>query len=84
MKNIELPEPFKDVMVTYNKTFYSGPYKTVQNIRTITKRGFYSNLFEYFSVPDEYAYFNGNLLPHGFGGDRLLPKQVIKWEYCKE
>ena len=73
MKTLTLPTPFTDVMVTFKK-----------GTDEITKRGFYSDSFNQFSVPPEYREFNGFLLPHGFGGDRLTEKDVIKWEYCND
>lgn len=83
MKDINiLPEPFKDVMITYNKTITFGAYNMKSRVELITKRGFYSDLFNNFAVPPEYRYFRGVYLPHGFGGDHLNINDVIKWEYC--
>lgn len=78
-----LPTPFVDVMITYKKTI-TGVYGSNKQVVTITKRGFYSDLFNHFAVPREYRKFNGVLLPHGFGGDRLNENEVIKWEYCND
>ena len=78
MGTIEMPIPFKDMMVTYRRTDGSG------NKTTITKRGFYSDLFDIVMIPPEYRMFNGRLLPHGWGGDRFDLDQIIKWEYCND
>ena len=80
----ELPENARDVMITYKKTYYTGAYGEKKVKKTVTKRGFYLKIFNNFSVPDEWAMFNGVLLPHGFGGDTIKIKDVIKWEYCKD
>lgn len=79
-----LPTPFIDVMITFEKTISSGYYGLDKRKEVISKRGFYSDLFNHFAIPPEYRKFNGRLLPHGFGGDRLNEKDVIKWEYCKD
>lgn len=83
MKTCELPEEYCDVMVTYMKTFYSGPYGDASELRKVTKRGFFSKMFGYFSIPPEYRYFNGSYLPHGFGGDKVKIEDVINWKYCE-
>jgi len=84
MKNIDLPIPFKDIMITYKKTIYFGAYRNQTKVETVTKRGFYSDLFNNFAIPPEYQYFNGALLPHGFNGIHVNVKNVISWEYCKD
>lgn len=84
MNKIEIPIPNKDIMITYKKAFYSGAYSLNREVRTITKRGFYSDLFNNFSIPPEYRKFNGVLLPHGFGGDHIDISEVINWTYCDE
>lgn len=82
MKNNSLPEPFKNVMVTYNKTITFGPYHDQVKKQVVTKMGFYSDLFNNFAVPPEWRKFNGVLLPHGFGGDHIPIDKIIKWKYC--
>jgi len=76
-----LPEPWVDLKITYKKIITFGPYNDQSRKEVVTKRGFYSNLFNYFCVPPTYAYFNKVLLPNGWGGDRILPNKIIKWEY---
>ena len=78
-----LPKPFVDVMITYNKKFAINEYNTQFESRIITKRGFYSDTCDYFAIPPEYRHFNGVLLPHGFGGDRITADKVTKWKYCE-
>lgn len=78
MKNTQTPIPFKDMMVTFKRTDNNG------NTHTIIKRGFYSNLFDVVMIPPEYRMFNGKLLPHGFGGDRLKLDKMISWKYCED
>ncbi len=82
-KKLEYPEDMRDVMVTYKKKFYSGAYGSTVTENVVTKRGFYSKMFDNISVPPAWRKFNGVLLPDGFGGDRLKLKDVIKWEYCE-
>jgi len=77
-----LPEPFRDVMITYNKTYFE-PYSDRQKTKIVTKRGFYSDLFNNFAVPPEYRYFNGRYLPHDFSSDHLRIDNVIDWKYCE-
>ena len=96
----ELPIEMEHVMVTFVGSVrvrdkYYDHYEKMQ----ITKRGFFSKLLGgyynsknewidipegYFSIPPDWRTFNGVLLPHGWGGYRVKPDQVIKWEYCKE
>lgn len=61
MNNETLPKPYVDIMITYKKDSLS---KT-----TITKRGFYSDILGYFSIPKGWANFNGKYLPSSFEGD---------------
>jgi hypothetical protein len=95
---MNLPESYENVMVTYMKIFYTGPYGDTKEKREVTKRGFYTDTDGYynalgqwietpngkFAIPPNWAMFNGILLPDGWGGDRVLPEQVIKWEYIKD
>jgi hypothetical protein len=74
---METPTPFVDIMVTFKKEIRG-------KIETITKRGFYSDLFGNVAIPPSYQKFNGRLLPNGWGGDHIKLDQVIKWEYCKD
>lgn len=68
-KIITPPEEYVDVMITYKKGNVEG-----------SGRGFYSELLgPKYSIPPEYRLFNKVMLPHGFGGIRLLPEQVISW-----
>lgn len=83
MANVKIPETDDDLMITYEKTFRTGKYGEKEEKRIITKRGFYSKLFDNFTVPPSYAEFNGVLLPNGFGGDKLNTEQVLNWKYCK-
>jgi len=80
---MENPENYKNVMITYKKEISSGHYGIVKSMTEVTKRGFYSPLFKHYAVPPDWRMFNGNLLPHGWGGDKLQPKQVITWTYCE-
>lgn len=82
--NVKLPDFNVDVMITYEKTINFGAYGIKKRKEVVTKRGLYSKLFNNFTIPPEYRMFNGILLPHGFGGDRLPANKVIRWEYCKE
>ena len=79
MATTETPIPFKDMMVTFKRT---NANSTTTQI--ITKRGFYSDLFDLVQIPPSYQMFNGRLLPHGFGGDKLKLDEMISWEYCKD
>jgi hypothetical protein len=81
---METPTPFVDIMVTYEKKVTFGIYGTESKTEIITKRGFYSPLFDNVAIPPSYQKFNGRLLPHGWGGDHIKLDQVIKWEYCKD
>lgn len=75
-----LPEPFIDVYVTYLiKMHPDSNHKT-----KVKKRGFYNGILNHFSIPHEYSYFNGKLLPGGLDGKIIQIKDVIDWEYCKE
>ena len=82
-KKVEIPEFDRDIMVTYKKTIYFGAYGSEKRTQIVTKRGFYSKLFDNVSIPPEWRKFNGVLLPHGWGGDTLKIGEVIKWEYCE-
>lgn len=79
---MEKPENLRNIMVTYRKKFYTGAYGDTVETKIVTKMGFYDEIFDYISVPPSWRNFNGVLLPHGFGGDRLQVRDVIKWEYC--
>lgn len=69
--------PYKNMMITYLKPLKHGAYGSTE----VTERGFYSDLFNRFTIPPEWRMFNGVLLPHGFGGIRLKEHEIIKWEY---
>jgi hypothetical protein len=88
MKNKDLPPNMENVMVTYKKKFFHGPYGTKEETRKVTRMGFYSKLFENFSIPHEWKPFNFGgkeyLMPFGFAADRRTPSQIIKWEFIKE
>jgi hypothetical protein len=74
----ELPKPYMDVMIEFEKTRYidiDGKRKT----EIVKKRGFYSDSLKKFFVPDSYSMFNGRLLPHGFGHTALKKEEVISW-----
>jgi hypothetical protein len=68
----QLPESYRQVYLTYTRP--SG--------EIVTKRAFYSEEFKEFAVPPDWRVFNNRLLPHGFGGDRVVEKNVIVWKYC--
>lgn len=78
MKNENLPEPYKDLMITFRDIHGNK----------ITKRGFYCTLFSNFSIPPEYrnVQMGGDtvLLPHGFGGYHLNENEIIEWKYANE
>jgi hypothetical protein len=76
----DLPKDMNDIFVTYKKTIYFGVYQSQSRVETVTKRGFYSKIFENYSIPPDWQYFNKKFLPHGFGGDKLQPKDVICWQ----
>ena len=80
MINSNLPPNSESVMVTYKKSFSTGPYGDTKELREVTKMGFYSELFQNFAIPPEWRMFNGILLPHGWGGDYLAADEIIKWE----
>ena len=73
---MKLPEPYVDVMVTFED----------ENKNTITKRGFYSNLFNNFAIPPSYQRFNGRLLPHGFSGHHIPQNsnKIKSWKPIKD
>lgn len=79
---MDIPEDLRDIMITYKKNVYSGVYGDTITKEIVTKRGFYSKLFNNFSIPPRWSYFNGVLLPDGWGGDHISINEVIKWEYC--
>lgn len=85
---MELPENLRNIMVTYKKDIRSGPYGDTITKEVVTRRGFYSKLFDYISVPPDWQHFNMNghvvLLPHDWGGDRLKIEEVIDWKYCED
>lgn len=65
------PEEYEDVMIKFLR---DGVVRM--------EKGFYSTLFgPKYSIPPEYRVFNKIMLPHGFGGIRLLPEQVISWHH---
>lgn len=91
---MNLPKEYQNVMVTFEGTVYvPDKYYGKHEIQTITKRGFYhkSNGYYnskdqwietpngYFSIPHSWRLFNGVLLPHGWGGHRIAPENVIEW-----
>ena len=72
----ELPPPFVDLMITFKD---SGG-------NTLTKRGFYSDLFDNFAIPPRYSMFNGHLAPDGWGGHHFPSdsKSIISWKLIEE
>lgn len=84
---MEIPEPNRDIMVTFNQNVYSGLYGEEVTQQRVTKRGFYSSLFNHIAVPPGWRHHTMGdksvLLPHGWGGDKLSIDQVIRWEYCE-
>ena len=81
---MEIPENLRDIWVTYEKTFHAGPYGDTKVKEVVTERGFYNKLFDHITVPPGWRMFKDNLLPHGFGGNRLKIEEVIKWKYVDE
>ena len=78
-----LPKPYIDVMIEFEKTRYidiNGKRRT----EIVKKRGFYSDSFKKFFVPQRYSMFNGRLLPHSFEHIALEKKEVISWEEIKD
>ena len=47
------------------------------------KDNFITPIDGYFIVPPSWADHGGVSLPSGWGGNRVLPENVIKWEYIK-
>lgn len=82
MKNKELPPDMENVMVTYD-VVVERPYES-RRVERRCKRGFYSSLFGKFSMPPSWNYFNGVLLPDGFGGDHFPPDKIIRWDFIKD
>jgi len=80
MENKDIPRDGTNIMVTYKKEFSYGAYGSEKRMEVVTKMGFYSTLFNYIAVPPSWQYFNGVLLPHGFGGDRLQIEDIISWK----
>jgi hypothetical protein len=83
-KKLEKPEDLRNIWVTYEKVFSRGLYGDTKVKEIVTKRGFYIELFDHIAVPPDWQIFNGKLLPHGWGGDRLQLNEIIKWEYEDE
>lgn len=96
---IDLPEEMENIMVTFiGKVLVRDKYYDHYENHTITRRGFYSKSKGYYnprdqwistpngyvSVPPSWKIFNDILLPHGWVGYRVLPEEIIKWEYVKE
>ncbi len=77
---IELPPDMENVMITYKKTITFGHYNMESKTVTVTEKGFYSKLFNNVSIPHEWRYFKGVLLPHGFNSTRLSIDKIIKWQ----
>jgi hypothetical protein len=99
METIILPIEYENVMLTFKGSFYvPDKYYGKWEIQTRTKRafyhksdGYYNSKNEwirtpdgYFSVPPEWRRFNGALLPHGWGGHRVRPEEVIEWRHLNE
>jgi hypothetical protein len=84
MENESLPENLRNVMVTYKKTIYSGPYGLKKETVRVTKRGFWFEYAKQFAVPPGWAHFKGVLLPSGWGGDHLSKENIIRWDPIKE
>ncbi len=81
---IELPPDMQNVMITYKKTISFGAYGMNTRTEIVSERGFYSKMFNNVSIPHEWRYFKGTLLPHGFNGTRLSIDKIIKWEPIAE
>ncbi len=81
---MKLPEPWKNCMITYEKEFSFGEYNSQKRKEIVTRKGFYSDLFDNFAIPPDWAHFKGVLLPNGFGGDKLKIEEVIDWKYCED
>ena len=74
MKNLEKPEPYANVWITYK-----------ENGEERTDLGFYTNLFDHYSIPPGWTTHRiGNFygkLPSGFGGKQINHSDVISWKY---
>ena len=97
---MNLPNDCENVILTYIGTVYVpdkyyGKFIKEKVIRWaiyFKSTGFYNGKDEwidtpngYFSVPKDWGYFNGVLLPKGFNiYDRVLTENIIKWEYVKQ
>jgi hypothetical protein len=81
---METPESYENVWVTFMQTTRHGPYRSEKRTTKVTKRGFYSDLFGYFSVPPDWREFKGVLLPHGWGGDRVPIAKVLGWTHVNK
>jgi hypothetical protein len=73
MKTIIKPENMKYIWITYK----------IDNTN-YTQRGFYSEIFNNISIPQQWGIFNNYLLPKGFNSRTILLDDVIKWEYCTD
>ena len=81
-----LPLPFRNVLITYEKTFREGPYGIRKRKAVTTRLGFLSNLWGKveFAVPPGWAEWNGSVLPNGWGGDKVPLDKVISWRHVKD
>lgn len=82
----KLPPEYVNVMVVYQVDVLVGSYRTPTRRKiTVKRKGFYSEMFNNFSVPAEWREFTFSdgttiSLPHGFAGDTLKVDDVIGWE----
>jgi len=95
---MEFPEPWRNVFITYETIIRSGYYGEIKTKTIVTRRGFWGHFEtlngyynsnnewipgEFISVPPSWQEFNGVLLPHGWGGDRVSLHKIIKWRYAE-
>lgn len=71
-----------NVMVTYERIFFGGPYGDRHERRQTKRLGFWDG--EKFHIPPGWTHFRFNngeigLVPDGWGGDHLTPDRIISW-----
>ena len=90
----QLPENMVNIMITYKIENDVYTKRGWYNDPKVGFSGYYNALGQwinppngYFTIPPSWQFFTIGkkeiLLPHGWGGDRVLPENIINWEYCK-
>ncbi len=74
---------YEDQIITKRGFFHKWETSTLNGYYNATNQ-WISMPDGYFSGPPRWKEFNGVMLPDGWGGHRVDPKNVIKWEYCKD